>query len=520
MLIGVLRARPAAQRQHGLLVGQVGHLGSAPPSAAWRRGRRGAGGAAVGARRRCRRGGSASAATSGSSRPAWPRASGPSAASSRLRSSIAISELSPIAPSALRGSSRAGASLSTLATPSRTTCSSSLRRSRGVAAADERSRRPARCRPSAAAGGEQLAEERQSAPAPGARGRPPSRRAAPPRRLQPAPHRASRRAPCPRSGEKPRMPCRASSSARCARRPRPRRRPGLLPHAPGDAQRRQPARAPVEGERVEAGVGGGVVGLAWLRQERASRREQHEEVEVGQQAVEELRAARAWAAATASKAARSIVAARPVVERAGGVDDAADRRPALAPRTAPGTRGAAPRRRRPRRRGAPRRPRPPARAPPRCAGRRRWPGRGAGPLARAAAAACAPAAPGAARRRADHGPGHVQAEVAQPAGDEVGGVLAPGERPACRSGSQRASRSAKPLAVAQRHLVLAVGGAEVARQERELSRPRRAAPRVEIDQAAPQLGVLLGHHPRRAPQRAVVHVDRCAASRRPPGRRG
>ena len=65
---------------------------------------------------------------------------------------------------------------------------------------------------------------------------------------------------------------------------------GVLPHAPRDAQRRQSPGPTIMRESVEARIGCRIVGLSRLSQERPRRGEHHEEVEVRQQPIQELRA--------------------------------------------------------------------------------------------------------------------------------------------------------------------------------------------------------------------------------------
>ena len=65
-------------------------------------------------------------------------------------------------------------------------------------------------------------------------------------------------------------------------------RAGLLPQAPGVRLGRQALAAAAPGERVQEGVGGGVVALAGYAEDAGAGREQHEpgEVEVAGQLVE------------------------------------------------------------------------------------------------------------------------------------------------------------------------------------------------------------------------------------------
>ena len=111
------------------------------------------------------------------------------------------------------------------------------------------------------------------------------------RRDRTAMRTASRRAPAE-------WPERRAAPFRRPPAPPPRREPRPVfcqgPHC--DAQSRQPSRPPVLGQRVETCIGGSVVGNARMRQKRADRGEQHEQIEVRQQAIQQLCAAQLWRA--------------------------------------------------------------------------------------------------------------------------------------------------------------------------------------------------------------------------------
>ena len=169
----------------------------------------------------------------------------------------------------------------------------------GRATRPRRSAAGRRRRPGPEAGG----VERASPGPCGARRRAPRRR---------APGRARRRAPrCPRAASAPGRP-------RRARRPC---RPRALPQAPGDRGRRQAFGPALLGERVEEGVGGGVVGLAGAAEGAGDRGEEDE----GGEVASAVSSCRCQAASTLGAKTRSICSGaerldRAVVERPGAVD--------------------------------------------------------------------------------------------------------------------------------------------------------------------------------------------------------
>ena len=107
---------------------------------------------------------------------------------------------------------------------------------------------------------------------------------------------------------------------------------GILPHAPRDAQGRQSPRPTIVCQGVEARIGCRIVGLSRLSQECRRRGEQHEQIEVRQQPIEELRAPQLGpndrVECGAAQGGREVV-----IEGAGRVNDSADRRPSLLPRS-------------------------------------------------------------------------------------------------------------------------------------------------------------------------------------------
>ena len=262
------------------------------------------------------------------------------------------------------------------------------------------------------------------------------------------------------------------------------------------------------GERVEAGVGRGVVGHARQAETRTDRREQHEEIELGQEPIEIQRAAPAWAARRAGRSAAIHVRARggspahpPHGSRRGSAASASSaiareraRRSCASSQTSTCSR---------------------CTAAPACSSARtaamRCPSRASTAVAahvERGGKPLRPTAPGAARPAPPCLRARSQADVAEPAGDQVGGVGAPrapalGPTGLVVSGCEPQREA---LAAAQGDLVLGVARAQVsAQRSRAVSAASR---RIEVDQATPQLGMLLGDHAASAPERLRVHRRR------------
>ena len=102
-----------------------------------------------------------------------------------------------------------------------------------------------------------------------------------------------------------------------------------------------------------------------------------------------------------------------------------------------------------------------------------------------------------------HRPGDVKADLTKTACNQVGRVRPPYKlawRKMLRApgGSQTENET---LTSSQRDLILVVRGAQLRHERGSAIKPPCA--RIEIDQAAPVLRVLLGNHPRRAPERGL-----------------
>ena len=244
----------------------------------------------------------------------------PNAASNRFRSSIAMSEVSPIAPSGLRGSRRVGEILRTAPTALRTVWSRLSPRLRrvgsrlaAVVAPHPRPRRPLCCR--------QISDGcARRAPA-----RTPPNRSAERRELAPPIDKANETGPPPRAGG-------IASDALAAefrefeRSAAAFHQAGVFPDAPADADGRQSTRSAILRQSVEARVRGRVVRLSGLRHKGCHGRHQRKELDLRQKTVKVLGAPQ-FGTEEGVEACPADGVGQTVVDGSGRVNDAAYRGP-------------------------------------------------------------------------------------------------------------------------------------------------------------------------------------------------